>query len=92
MATRIQDLEAELRGVQIVLGTMLAHAFITSPDIQKQVDAFREEIDMSCTSASLSEIPEKQREAYRKRMHTTALATIAMAATVQMYPRTKGQH
>ena len=92
MLSKIQTLEAEVRGVQLLLGNMLAHVLITAPDLQKQVDGFREEIEMSCAAASLSEISEKNREAYRDRMRLTALATVAAAANMQMYQRTTDQH
>ncbi len=92
MPTRIQTLEAELRGVQLVLGSMLAHALMASGDAKTQVAGFHEEIEMSCANASLPEIADKDREAYRKRMRTTALATIAMAANVEIFQRTSSQH
>ncbi len=83
--------EVELRVLQLIVATMLAHQLLDEDDPAWAADRFMESINMSISTAKFSKVPVARRETLRQAMMRAADEIGQMARAPQLYPRLSEQ-
>ena len=85
-------LEAELRGLQLVVATILGYALTYEKDKEKSVTIIKDSVAMATATASLEKIPQAKREGFRQAMLVAAENVLDMATHLKAAQKTTGQH